>query len=229
MANHQQAISFAASHLHWLTSAEASHGWFQLDALLECTPADATESVSFVLAAQVMAGRMYASSGPLLQLPPYSFQLIAGPREHMILRRGLQLGGQDMPSDSSQCNLRPFTKLERLLSFAPAQRLNPEHLALLRSPPPILNLVLELCICSAYFSLQAPLRHWNHRVDPLGWQLETGPLLWPLNMQEFLSSPSSAGLTTAWLHSNRTNLATISGDRLPAHELEAQLYLLALY
>ena len=78
------AIHFAASHLHWLTRAEGSHGFFQLDSLLEWLPAASQKPLQFVLAAAVPAGRVYAPEGPLLKQPPYSFQLIAGPNEHTI-------------------------------------------------------------------------------------------------------------------------------------------------
>ncbi|MCP9941921.1 hypothetical protein KBY70_05910 [Cyanobium sp. ATX 6E8] len=227
MAPHQQAIHFAASHLHWLTRAQASHGWFQLDALLECTPAGADEAVPYVLAAHVPAGRMYAPAGPLLQQPPYSFQLIAGPSDHTILRRAVEPSGPAVPADSSHEHQHQFQSLDWQLSIGPAEPLQPEGLALLRSPPPSLNLLLELANGHGHLRLQAPLRHWNHRADPTGWQLETGPLLWPMNLQTFLAAPSSAGLTTAWMHANRSNRVTMSGDRLPAHELEAQLSLLA--
>jgi len=97
-----QAIRFADSHLHWITRAEASHGWFQLDALLEWWPPSPQLPLQFVLAAAVPAGRMYATSGPLLKQPPYSFQLIAGHQEHTILRRPLDASELDVPGDSSQ-------------------------------------------------------------------------------------------------------------------------------
>jgi hypothetical protein len=228
MAPHRQAIHFTASHLHWLTRERASHGWFQLDALLEFTPVGADETMRYVLAAQVPAGRMYAPAGPLLQQPPYSFQMIAGPSEHTILRRSLDPAGPAVPADSSHDHQHQFQSLAWQLSTGPAEPLQPEGLALLRSPPPCLNLLLELAHGHGHLRLQAPLRHWNHRADPTGWQLETGPMLWPVNMQAFLSAPSSSGLTTAWLHANQANRVTMSGDRLPAHELEAELSLLAL-
>jgi len=97
-----QAIRFAASHLHWLTRAEASHGVFQLDVLLEWRPPAPQPPLQFVMAAAVPAGRMYAPSGPLVKQPPYSFQLIAGHQEHTILRRPLDASELDVPGDSSQ-------------------------------------------------------------------------------------------------------------------------------
>ena len=227
MTPHQQAIDFAASYLHWFTRGEASHGWFQLAALLEYTPAGTDEAVPYVLAAQVPAGRMYAPAGPLLQQPPYSFQMIAGPSEHTILRRAWEPAGPAVPADSSHAHQHQFQSLGWQLSTGPAEPLQPEGLALLRSPPISLNLLLELTDGHGRLCLQAPLRHWNHRADPTGWQLETGPVLWPLNLKAFKAAPSSSGLTTAWIHANRSNRVTMSGDRLPAHELEAQLSLLA--
>lgn len=223
----QQAIHFSASHLHWLTWDQSSHGWFQLDALLEVTPAGASEPVSYVLAAQVPAGRMYATSGPLLRQPPYSFQMIAGPSEHTILRRALEPSAPAGAADSNHPHLDQFHSVSCQLSAGPAKRLKPDALAGFLSPPPRLNLLLELRDQGSIVRLEAPLRHWNHRADPAAWQIETGPVLWPLNLQEFLNAPNTASLTTAWLHANQANRVTMSGYRLPAHELDAQLSLLA--
>ena len=223
-----QAVRFAASHLHWLTRAEASHGWFQLDALLDWWPPAPQPRQRFVLAAAVPAGRMYAPSGPLLKQPPYSFQLISGPSEHTILRRALTSVQAAVPEDSSQPHHHTFESLSWKLSLAEAQRLQPEDLATWPAPPPSLNLLLEWRHRSGLLRLQAPLRHWNHRAEPAGWQIETGPLLWPLDPLAFAEAPSSAGLTPAWLHANHAGRVTMSGDRLPCHELEARLSLLAL-
>jgi len=223
-----QAIRFADSHLHWITRAEASHGWFQLDALLEWWPPSPQLPLQFVLAAAVPAGRMYATSGPLLKQPPYSFQLIAGHQEHTILRRPLDASQIAVPGDSSQPHGPTFQALSWQLSHAPAQQLPPQALAALPSPPPMLNLLLEWRHRGGLLRLQAPLRHWNHRPEHAGWQIETGPLLWPLDRLAFAEPPSSAGLTTAWLHANQAGHVTMSGDRLPCHELEARLSLLAL-
>lgn len=228
MAADQQAISFAASHLHWLTRSEASHGWFQLDAHLQFTPVGAAEPLKFVLAASVPAGRMYISTGPLLKQPPYSFQLMASPHEHTILRRPLQQGDSAISTDTSQPHSELFESLQWHLVFAAATLNQPSVLASLNTPPPSLNLVLELNDAGGQLRIEAPLRHWNHRTEPPGWQLETGPLLWPLDLQAFLAAPSTELLTTAWLHANQANRVTMSGVRLPAYELEAELSLLAL-
>ena len=223
-----QAIGFAASHLHWLTRAEASHGWFQLDAFLEWWPSALQPPLQFVLAAAVPAGRMYAPSGTLLKQPPYSFQLIAGQHEHTILRRPLDPSQADVPVDSSQPHGHTFHSVTWQLSHGPSQPLDPEVLAAMPSPPPSLNLLLEWRHYGGLLRLQAPVRHWNHRAHPAGWQIETGPLLWPLDRLAFAEAPSSAGLTSAWLHANQAGRVSMSGDRLHCHELEAQLSLLAL-
>ena len=223
-----QAICFSKSYLNWLTRAEASHGWFQLDALLEWIPLTIQQPLHFVQAASIPAGRMYAQSSPLLIQPPYSFQLISGLHEHTILRRPLDLTQPAVPADSSQRHIQKFKRLSWKLSHCPAEALHPEALVSLSSPPPCLNLLLEWKHKDGLLRLQAPLRHWNHRADPTGWQIETGPLIWPLDLLAFVAAPSSALLTSAWLHANQVDRVTISGDRLPCHELETQLSLLAL-
>jgi len=226
--NSPLAIHFFASHLHWLTHAEASHGWFGLEAVLEVTPAGACPSVLYVLASQVPAGRMYATKGPLLRQPAYSFQMIAGPREHTILRRALESPESTRHLDSSHPNHYQFKSLSWALTTGPAKLMNPASLTCLPSPPPLLNLLLEFYDRDMRLSLQAPLRHWNYRLDPSAWQIETGPLLWPRDLQEFLNAPTTTGLTTAWLHANQQSRVTMSGYRLPPHEIEAQVSLLVL-
>ena len=223
-----QTIIFYNSHLHWLTRAEGSHGWFQIDSLLEWLPTTSQQPLQFFLAAAVPAGRMYAPVGPLLKQPPYIFQLIAGENEHTILRRPLDDAQSADLSDSSQPNSKVFESLGCKLSFSEAQKLLPKELAALPTPPPTLNLLLEWSHCSGLLRVHAPLRHWNHRPAPAGWQIETGPLLWPLDRQAFAEVPCSAGLTSTWLHANQVGRVTMSGDRLPCHELEAQLSILAM-
>jgi len=98
----------------------------------------------------------------------------------------------------------------------------------LPSPPPILKLVLEWRYHGGLLRLQTHLRHWNHRAESLGWQIETGPLLLPLDRLAFADAPSSAGLTCTWLHANQAGRVSMSGDRLPCHELVARLSMLAL-
>lgn len=223
-----QGIDFFASHLHWITLDEASHGWFQIDAILEWLPVAPQQPLQFVLAAAVPAGRMYAPVGPLLKQPPYSFQLIAGPNDHTILRRPLDFSQAAVPADSSAPHNTIFKTLTWELSRTEAQPLSPEELATLPTASPVLNLLLDWRHHGGSLRLQTPLRHWNHRSNQAGWQIETGPLLWPLDKFAFAESPSSARLTSAWLHANQMSRVTMSGDRLACHEFEACLSLLAL-
>ena len=76
--------------------------------------------------------------------------------------------------------------------------------------------------------VQSPLRHWIHRDNPSGWQIETGPVLWPLDLEAFTTEPNSRWLTPAWIHSNQAGHVTMSGERLPCHEQKAQLSILVL-
>ena len=167
--DHPRAICFAGSHLQWITCAERSHGWFQIDSLLEWLPVDHQQHLQFVLAARVPAGRMYVSQGPLLKQPPYTFQLIAGQYEHTIMRRPMYPFIQsDLPSDSSQPHHHIFESLSWALNYSDAQRLQPEDLAAFSQPPPVLNFLLEWRHHGGLVRLQAPLRHWNYRADPPG-------------------------------------------------------------
>ena len=223
-----KAIHFPSSYLYWITQAEASHGCFQLDAVLSWYPPDHKKSRSYVLTAAVPAGRMYAASGPLLKQPPYSFQLIAGHLEHTIQRQALDYNQPNVPKDNTQPHNQTFKAFSWELNACLAEPLQPENLASIPHPLPSLNIVLELEHNGGLLRLQAPLRHWNHRSNPSGWQIETGPVLWPLDLEAFTAEASSRWLTPAWIHSNCAGRVTMSGERLPCHEQEAQLSLLML-
>ncbi len=221
----EDAILFSESYLHWITRAGASNGWFQLDAVLEVIPAGTTAQFQYVLAAGVPAGRMYATSGPLLRQPPYSFQMITGLNEHTILRRELFTSNPSQVTDTSDFHSKQFHSVDWHITTMPAIRLKPNSVPKLAGQS-AKNILLEYHVHGSVLRLEAPLRHWNYRADPEAWQIETGPLLWPLRIKDLLYSPQSSGLTTAWLHANKDNRITISGDRLAAQEIEAQLYLL---
>ena len=109
-----KAIDFDNSYLHWLTRSENSHGWFRIDTVLEWFPKGHHESVCFVAAKPVPAGRMYAKSGPLLKQPPYSFQLIAGRIEHKIIRRAIDQNQTDVPTDNA---IRMIKSLKALIGL----------------------------------------------------------------------------------------------------------------
>lgn len=223
-----KGIHFPSSYLHWITHGEASHGCFQLDAVLDWFPPAHEQPISYILAAAVPAGRMYATSGPLLKQPPYSFQMIAGHLEHSIQRRALDHNQPCVPPDNTQPHNQTFNALSWRLNSCLAKPLRPESLAEIPHPLPMLNVVIDLEHKGGLLQLQAPLRHWNHRSNPSVWQIETGPVLWPLDLEAFTAEPKSSLLTPAWIHSNQAGRVTMSGERLPCHEQEAQLSLLVL-
>ena len=171
---------------------------------------------------------MYAVSGPLLKQPPYSFQMIAGHLEHSIQRRALDHNQPNIPSDNTEPHNHTFKALSWELRTCQAKQVQPESLAAIPYPLPMLNIVIGLEHNGGLLRLQAPLRHWNHRGNPSGWQIETGPLLWPLDLDAFTAEASSKWLTPAWIHANDADRVTMSGERLPCHEQEAQLSLLML-
>ena len=109
-----------------------------------------------------------------------------------------------------------------------AKPLQPESLAAIPHPIPTLNIVIDLENKEGLSRFQVPLRHWNHRSNPCSWQIETGPVLWPLELKAFTTDPNTSWLTPAWIHYNQEGRVTMSGEHLPCHELEAQLFLLVL-
>jgi len=218
-------ICFSRSYLYWLTKKQSSHGLFQLDAILDCKKDGFLDPYRFVLGAAVPAGRMYETAGPLLREPAYSFQMIAGLNEHTILRRDLSPSRPTNSSDSFDLHSKHFHSLFWRTTHVQANHQKPDLLANI-PPQSTINIILEFRQDDLDLRLEAPLRHWNYRQHSKSWQIETGPLLWPLNTYEFQHSLQSSVLTTAWLHANNDNRVTISGDRLVPHEISAHLSLL---
>ena len=221
-------IDFSSSNVHWITQKESSHGWFQLDSVLNWYPSTNRELYKYILATAVPAGRMYANSGPLLKTPPYSFQLIAGQEEHSILRIPIGEQQSDSPNSSTQAHESVFKKIEFNLMYCNAEKLGPDSLAKLQTLCPTLNIVVEFTSENGFFEIQAPLRHWNYRNDPSGWQIETGPILWPKKLDSFNKEPNTRCLSPAWIHANQENLISISGRQIDCHQLSAKLSLLSL-
>lgn len=193
--------------------------------MLDCKKDGSLNPYQFVLGAAVPAGRMYERAGPLLREPAYSFQMIAGLNEHTILRRDLSSSRPSNSSDSSDLHSKHFHRLFWRTSQVQSTHQNPDLLPII-SPQSNINIVLEFRAYDLDLRLEAPLRHWNYRDHPKSWQIETGPLLWPLNTYDFQHSLQSSLLTTAWLHANNDNRVTISGDQLVPHEISAHLSLL---
>lgn len=218
-------ICFSNSRLCWLTKKQSSYGFFQLDAILDCKIDGCHDPFRFVLGSSVPAGRMYETSGPLVRDPAYSFQMIAGLDEHTILRRDLIATESTHLSDSSDLHSQHFNCVYWRTTSVSANHQKLDTLPNI-SCQSSLNIALEFRKHDWNLRLEAPLRHWNYRQHPEAWQIETGPLLWPLNTCDFLHFPQSSALTTAWIHANKDNRVTISGDRLVPHELDAHLSLL---
>lgn len=222
------AIRFDSSHLNWLTRDGGSHGTFLVDAHLEFYSSYNGKLSSFVLGTAVAAGRMYASAGPLIKEPRYSFQIIAGEEEHAIMRRPEDPEQKGTPANSLNKNSHTFEYLNWHLSRSAAKSITVEALAGLPSPPPSMNVVMGSSCVGGWLRVETPLRHWSHRMDPIGWQIETGPMIWPIDLYAFAMDPSVFGLRTAWLHANRSDRVTISAYKLPCLELEARLSLLGI-
>ena len=129
-------------------------------------------------------------------------------------------------SDTNDLHSDRFHTVNWHINYLLAKQLKPNSISHISYQSPT-NILLECHYRGSVLRLQAPLRHWNHRPKPKAWQIETGPILWPLSIDKFLDSPCSVGLTTSWLHANNDNLITVSGDRLVAREIDAHLSLLS--
>ena len=203
-------VLFNYSYIQWTTNAESSSGNFQIDSVLDYLNTASNQSAQFVAPKPVPAGRMYANCDTLLKMPSYNYHLIGGKKEHTILRRPYLSGADGIPLDSTRNNSDTFSSFSWNLRYTSQfTEVSPSHLSSLTQPYPSLNVRLSYKFGPHQVRVESPLSHWNVHQPSNGWQIETGPFLWPLDISNFFESPSSGGLTFAWLHANHFGGCTI--------------------
>ncbi len=223
----EEGICFSSSYLSWITRTELSNGIFRLDSVL-IHRSNKQEETTFVLCSGVPAGRMYADTGPLLKTPKYFYQFIGGSKTHKIIRTPAKESNQKLCEDSHSENKSIFLELDFHLNKKKAKAIKADALIELSS----LNTPVNLCIYikrnheSIY--IESPLKHWNFLSRERKWQVESASILWPSNLDNFCKNANSSFLIPVCLHANKSNMITISGERIKCHEIAADLSFLEL-
>ena len=183
-------IDFERACLTWKTKSGSVGRWRVI--------ASATDGTGerFVLAPMVMAGDVYGS-GRLPLDPPYSFQIWASSRRHMILRDAMTASPVD---DSAADNDEIFTQLD---IHAPA--LTSPRVALDRTSTawPLTARLQVTGRDGMRWLLDFPVNHINHAQvrGEDAFHVETGPILVPATL--VAGAPAKSGFALAYVFFNR--------------------------
>ncbi len=221
-----QTIDFLNSNFHWTTNTPTSNGFFAIDSIFFYHHHATDVITSYVMAAEVPAGRMYSKRGVLLKDPPYLFRIIASDEDYVIHRYPLDPSSNANSTTSNHPHSYAFQALSCNLKYLQCEVTDP--ISLHSSRPPVLsaNIRLQLVTHNATLTVDAPLRHWNYLEANLNWQIESGPILWPAHPLDFINEPTTINLTSVWLHANQANRATLSGREFATQEVDVNLSLL---
>lgn len=168
---------------------------------------DSTTHERFVLTAMVMAGDVYGA-GSLPLNPPYSFQMVASTRRHVIFRDYL-VGSPK--ADSSADHHEVFSDFKTYLSFLKRQPINVATL-LSGRPWPLVAQLHATGKDGIKWLLDFPVNHLNHReiAGRVEFQIETGPVLIPAGLIDTRDVAVTDGFTLAYIFFNRLDRADLA-------------------
>lgn len=188
-------IDFRSSSVSWLGESE---GTFKIASVLKILHPDGTEEL-FALTENVLAGNVYAKQ-KLIKFPPYLFQLIMSKNYQKIMRTDLD-NRQFWPSpklvlrnkvkDTEGNIFRD--KIHFNLKYR-RSRLNDVDDIFLKNRVSFDRVArLTFSKNQIKFSAEFPIRHLNTRSHSKEWQVETGPVLFPIfskKVNKFELTPS---------------------------------------
>lgn len=191
-------IDFARARIAWMTH-DGSRGLWRVVAVARETGG---AQPAWYLAAGVMAGDVYGQ-GPLPLQPPYAFQFAASRERHVMFRQPLEASGlqdTDAPHSDTFSSVAidaPEIEAVRLDAVAAESRW-----------PLTARLSIEGA-SGALWSLEFPVDHINHRDQPAAWQIETGPVIVPVDLMDIVGAAKPGGLQLAFLFVNRADRADL--------------------
>jgi hypothetical protein len=218
-----QRIDFQRSNIRWVTRAEKSIGSFQIEAVVRLWPGATTSPKQFVLGAAVLAGNMYVDD-ELCKNPPYMFQVAGGEDEFAIFRTDLssswsnalkKLRGRSKALDSFGRYSQTFDSFGIHLDVEKAKSVcTYEEIAEHFSRRDIFTCLITIDFSMAgKIELEFPVKHLNLLPSRQMWQLETGPILFPWQV-DFVPLPGNtvADFLPYFAHANRFDCADFSPD-----------------
>jgi hypothetical protein len=185
-------IDFERACLTWITRSGSVGRWRVIASATDVS------GERFVLAPMVMAGDVYGA-GQLPHDPPYSFQIWASARRHMILRDSMSASPID---DSGAENSEIFTQLEIHAPALAGPRIDLDRAA---AAWPLTARLRIFSRDGAHWFLDFPVNHINHASGQGAgvFQVETGPILVPAALAAGVPAPG--GFALAYVFFNRPN------------------------
>ena len=175
-------VDFRCSSVSWLGDSE---GTFKIASVLKISRPDGTEEL-FALTENVLAGNVFAKQ-KLIKSPPYLFQLVISKNYQKIMRTDLD-NHQFWPSpkrvfrnkvkDTEGNIFRE--KIQFNLKYR-RSRVNDVDDIFLKNRVSFDRVArLSFLENQIKFSAEFPIRHLNTRCHSKEWQVETGPVLFPI-------------------------------------------------
>ena len=190
-----QIVDFNKSSVSWLGE---SAGIFKLASILSVF-CKGSETDTFVLTEHVLAGNVYAKKG-LVKKPPYLFQLVASSKYQKILRTDLDSDIPGIPRrilsrkqilDSEGNLFKDNINVD--IQHKLGKNINKFYRIKKCLNAFSLNGCLSIHTGHHNFKIEFPIRHLNIEIKKEKWQVETGPILFPVlsdNKKEYSLSPS---------------------------------------
>ena len=193
-------IDFARARIAW-TTHDGSRGLWRVVAVARETGGARR---AWYLAAGVMAGDVYGQGRLPLQ-PPYSFQFAASRERHVMFRQSIEASGlQD--TDASHSDTFSSIAIDAPEIEAGSVRL--DGVAADGRWPLTARLSVDGA-SGARWSLEFPVGHINLRDEPAAWQIETGPVIVPVDLMDIVGAAKPGGLQLAFLFVNRADRADL--------------------
>jgi hypothetical protein len=178
--NQVDPVDFNSSNLYW---GGTSQGIFKLVSLLNYQKKDDDRNLETLgLSQPVMAGNMYAAKD-LLKQPPYLFQVAGSAKEQIIFRSYVSDSFKNKKTDDSYGKplIKDFNiKIIRRkgISILTFEEINANFIKNKFSAKIITKVDKET------ISIEFPVNHINIKSESKEWQVETGPILFPISKKK---------------------------------------------
>lgn len=206
----RKIVDFRSSSVSWLGESE---GTFKIASVLKLNRPNKPGEL-FALTENILAGNVY-SKQKLIKSPPYLFQFVMSKNYQKIMRTDL---------DNRQFYLFPLRALRKKIRDTEGDIFHDKAHLNIRYRQARLNdvddIFLKNRVCfdrtarlsfskdQIEFSAEFPIRHLNTRSHSKEWQVETGPVLFPI----FRKNPNKIDLVPSFVFFNSLSLADILLD-----------------
>ena len=193
-----KVIDFARARIAWITH-DGSHGFWRVAAAARRE--DGTEA--WYLAPAVMAGDVYGK-GRLPMEPAFSYQFITSRERHVMLREAV---GVPALQDTVAPHAASFSNVAIEADEIEAEAVRLDSTARW----PLAARITATGAGGARWLLDFPLQHINLRDKPSAFQVETGPVVVPVDLIDIPGAARPGGLQLAYIFFNRLDRVDLLG------------------